>query len=253
MPAAALARLVLLEARRGGLPWLGAACIVLGLGLAAFLSQVALTESLALQAALVAALLRVGAVFLIAAQVATSTLREINDKVLELALSLPLSRAAQYLGRLAGFAVCSAVLAVAFALPLLLWSPPAAVALWALSLALECSLVAAATLFFAMTLAQLVPALAATVGLYLLGRSIAAIQAIAHGPLAAPSVAHDIARWSVDAIAFLLPRLDAVTRTEWLLYGSPAPAAYLMALGGLLLYLVLVVAAGLFDFYRRNL
>jgi ABC-type Na+ efflux pump permease subunit len=252
MPAAALARLRLLEARRSGLPWLGAACIILGVALAAFLAQVALTESRALQLALVAALLRAAAVFLVAAHVASSTLREIDDKALELLLSLPLPRAAQYLGRLAGFVACAAALSVAFALPLLLWAPPAAVALWALSLALECSLVAAATLFFAMSLAQLVPALAATAGLYLLGRSIAAIQAIAQGPSAAASLAHDAARWSLDAVAFLLPRLDAVTRTEWLLYGAPAPAAYLIALGGLLLYLALVVAAGLFDFYRRN-
>src|SRR2546422_4310390 len=58
MPASILARFVLLEARRGGLPWLAAASIALALGLAAFLSQVALTESLALQASIVAALLR---------------------------------------------------------------------------------------------------------------------------------------------------------------------------------------------------
>jgi hypothetical protein len=253
MPAAALARLVLLEARRGGLPWLALGCIALGLALAAFLSQVAVTESLALQAAVVAAVLRAGAVFLIAAQVAGSTLREINDKALELMLSLPVSRVAQYLGRLAGFAACSAALAVIFALPLLLWAPPAAVALWAISLALECTLVAAATLFFAMTLAQLVPAIAAVAGLYLLGRSMAAIQAMARAPLAENSAAHDIARLGVDTAAFLLPRLDAVTRTEWLLYGPPSPAAYLAALAGLLVYLVLLVAAGLFDFHRRNL
>src|SRR6266568_3086706 len=87
MPAAILARLVLLEARRGGLPWLAAGSIALGLALAAFLSQVALTESRALQVAVVAALLRACAVFLIAAQVASSVLREINDKGLELMLS----------------------------------------------------------------------------------------------------------------------------------------------------------------------
>ena len=67
MPAAILARLVLLEARRGGLPWLAAGSVAVGISLAAFLSQVALTESGALQAALLAALLRACAAFLIAA------------------------------------------------------------------------------------------------------------------------------------------------------------------------------------------
>ncbi|HVJ12577.1 MAG TPA: ABC transporter permease, partial [Burkholderiales bacterium] len=176
MPAVILARSVLLEARRGGLPWLALAAVAVAFVLAAFLSQVALTESLALQAALMAALLRACAVFLLASQVVSSTLREIQDKGLELMLSLPLSRTTHYLGRLAGFVGCGAALAAVFALPLLAWAAPGAVALWGLSLACELALVAAAALFFAMTLAQLVGALAATLGLYLLARSIGAIQ-----------------------------------------------------------------------------
>ena len=253
MPTAILARSILLEARRGGLPWLAAAVIVAGLGLAAFLSQVAVTESFALQAAILAALLRACAVFLVAAQVASSVLREINDKGLELMLSLPLSRSTQYLGRLAGFAACGAALSLAFALVLLPWASPGAVALWGLSLACETALVAAAALFFAMTLAQLVPAIGATIGLYLLARAMAAIQAMASGPLADSPLTSRIARFSVDAIALLLPRLDSVTRTEWLLYGPPSAEAWASAVGGLVLYGLLLVAAGLFDFHRRNL
>ncbi len=252
MPAAILARLVLLEARRGGLPWLAAGSIALGLALAAFLSQIALTESRALQVAVVAALLRACAVFLIAAQVASSVLREINDKGLELMLSLPLPRSTQYLGRLAGFAVMGAALAGVFAAPLLVWAPAGAVALWGLSLACETALIAAAALFFAMTLAQLVPAIAATAGFYLLARSIAAIQAIASGPLAEPSLPSELARMAVGGVALLLPPLDAVTRTDWLLYGAPGPGAYGAALAGLAIYAAVLIVAGLFDFHRRS-
>src|SRR5260370_29453156 len=150
MPAAILARLVLLEARRGGLPWLAAGSIALGLALAAFLSQVALTESRALQVAVVAALLRACAAFLIAAQVASSVLREINDKGLELMLSLPLPRSAHYLGRLAGFAVLGAALAGAFAAPLLAWAPPGARAPWGPSLARPTALLAPPAPLFAL-------------------------------------------------------------------------------------------------------
>jgi hypothetical protein len=99
MPAVTLARSVLLEPRRGGLPWLAAASLVLGVAAAAFLSQVALTETVARQLAVLAALLRAAAVFLIAAQVTGATLREIQDKGLELMLSLPLSRSTHYHGR----------------------------------------------------------------------------------------------------------------------------------------------------------
>lgn len=252
MPAATLARLVLLEARRGGLPWLALAAVLLAFVLAAFLSQVALTESLALQAASMAALLRVCAVFLLASQVVSSTLREINDKGLELMLSLPLSRSTHYLGRLLGFVVCGAALAAVFSLPLLAWSPPRAVALWGLSLACELALVAAAALFFAMTLAQLVGALAATLALYLLARSIGAIQAIAGGPLAEASAAGSVARQALDALGLMLPRLDAVTQTGWLLYEPPAFPVYAWSLAELAVFAVLLTVAGLFDFHRRS-
>ena len=248
-----LARLVLIEARRGGLPWLAAGAVLLCLGVAAFLSQVALTESRELQLATVAALARACAVFLIAAQVASSVLREIDDKGLELMLALPLSRPAHYLGRLAGFVACAAALAAFFALPLLLWAQPAAVLMWAASLALELALVAAASLFFALSLGRLVPAIAGVLGLYLLARSMAAIRTIADSPLADAGFAHDVARWGVEGVALVLPRLDAVTRTEWLLYGPPDGRAYVAALAGLVIYGALLVAAGLFDFQRASL
>ena len=252
MPTAILARLVLVEARRGGLPWLAAGSLALAVLLAAFLSQVALTEARALQLAVVAAVLRACAVFLIAVQVSASVMREVDDKGLELMLSLPLARSSHYLGRLAGYSVMAIVLAFVFALPLLVWASPGVVALWAISLGLEGTLVAAAALFFAMTLAQPVPAIAATAGLYLLARSMAAIQAIASGPLVEPSLANQAARFCVEAVALLLPRLDAVTSSDWLLYGAPGAAEFAATMGTLLVYTALLAAAGLFDFYRRS-
>jgi hypothetical protein len=243
----------MLEARRSGLPWLALGSIIVALALAAFLSQVAITEGGRLQLAAAGALLRACAVFLVAVHVVASIAREANDKGIELALALPVSRHAWYLGKLLGFAACGAVLAVACALPLILWAGPAELVAWGLSLALECALVAAAALFFASALTQVVPALVAMAGLYLLARAITAIQAIASGPLAEQTVAGRVARGSVDAVAYLLPRLDAVTRTDWLVYGAPATAPYLQAIVALALYCVLLAAAGLFDISRRNL
>jgi len=253
MPAATLARFVVLESLRSGLPWLAAASIAAAVALAAFLSGVALTETRALQVSIVAALLRAAAIFLVTAHVAASTLRELNDKGLEIMLALPLARSTHYLGRLGGHAVCAAALALAFALPLLLWAPAGPVAYWGVSLACEAALVAAAALFFSMTLAQPVPAMAATLALYLLARTIDIIQSIAAGPLSDASLAAQVQRGAVEGIALLLPRLDAVTRSEWLLYGAPPAAAFFAALAGLGIYAVLLSAAGLFDFQRRNL
>jgi ABC-type transport system involved in multi-copper enzyme maturation permease subunit len=250
---ATVARYVLVEARRSALPWLAAASLLAALGLAGFLSQVAITEAAALQASACAALLRACAVFLVAAHVAASVVREANDKGLELALALPMPRAAWYLGKLLGFALAGALIATLFALPLLAWAKPWDLAAWWLALAAETAVVAAAALFFASAIGQTVAAIAATLGLYVLARAIAAIQMIAAGPLAGESAVAAVARRIVDALALLLPRLDAVARGDWLLYGAPAANDLALTLAGLAIYFVLMAAAGLFDFSRRNL
>lgn len=252
-PTLILARNVLLEARRSGLPWLALACVAAAIVLAAFVSQVALTESLQLQSALAAALLRAGAAFLVMVTVASSTVREIADKGFDLMLSLPLSRAVQYVGRWLGHALCAALVALLFSVPLLLWSVPGAVVHWGLSLAFELALIAALALFFSLALAQHLPAVAASAGFYLLARMLATIQLIAGTPLVDADWAQRAAQWAIDAIAFLLPRLDAATRTDWLLYGTPPAGEYLATLGGLALYTALLLAAGLIDLHRRNL
>jgi hypothetical protein len=253
LPSVTVARYTLVEALRSGLPWLAAACVIAVLGLSGFLSQVAITEAAALQAATSAALLRACAVFLIAAHVVASTAREANDKGLELALALPISRPAYYAGKLLGFASAGALVTTVFALPLLLWAKPVDLAAWWISLAAETAMIAAAALFFASAMTQTVAAIAAVTGLYLLGRSISAIQAIAGSPLAGDSLPAHAARWIVDALALLLPRLDGMTSSDWLLYGAPPARELMQSLSTLGLYLVLLAAAGLFDFSRRNL
>jgi ABC-type transport system involved in multi-copper enzyme maturation permease subunit len=250
---ATVARYVLVEARRSSLPWLAAGGMLAALALAGFLSRVAITEAASLQASAGAALLRACAIFLVVAHVVSSVVREANDKGLELVLSLPISRPAWYLGKLLGFACTGALIAALYALPLLIWSKPADLAAWWLALAVEAALVAAAALFFASALGQTVSAIAATAGLYLLARSVTAIQAIAASPLAGDSAGGHAARWVVDAFALLLPRLDEVARGDWLLYGAPSATEFTAAIAGMAIYLVLLAAAGLFDFSRRNL
>lgn len=249
-----LARFVLLEARRSGLPLLALGAFLAGIGLAGFLSQVALTESANLQTGVLAALFRVTVIFLTAAFVITSVVRESSDKGLELLLSLPMSRSTYYFGKVAGFAACGGLLAAAFSLVMLLWSPPLAVAAWGCSLVLEALLVAAVSLFFVIASGRVVPALAGVGGLYFLGRAISAIQLISVSPLIGDeSLVQKFSRWGVDAVAVLMPALDRATQTAWLLYSPPSIGEFLGVAGALLIYTALMVAAGLFDFHRRNL
>lgn len=247
---AVIARFVVLEALRGGFPWLVLAGVGASVGLATFLAQVALTETRELQVAVCAALLRACAAFLIATHVVTSMAREASERALEVALTLPIWRSTYYAGKLAGFACCGALLATAFTLSLVAWSDPASLLLWWISLVMETALVVAMGLFFSTALRNVVSALAATAGLYLLGRSVSTIQAIVAGPL---TDGRDTSLQStVEALALLVPRFDWGTRTEWLVYGSPAGTELFAIAVGSAAYFLLLAAAGLFDFSRRD-
>ena len=71
--ATTIMRLILLEAVGTRLPWLAAIVVIVTLGLAQFLGQVAIIEASQIQATLQAAVLRVSAVFIVVAFVVTHT------------------------------------------------------------------------------------------------------------------------------------------------------------------------------------
>src|SRR5258708_5931913 len=164
-----LARATLLEAVRNRLLWLAVMVVVIAFGLAQFLNQVAITESREIQTALLAAPLRVAAVFIVAVFVITSMVRELSDKVTELLLSLPAPRSAYFFGKFSGYALVATVLALLTALPLVPFANFQGLVLWTVSLICELLIVAAMSLFCVLSFAQVVPAFAAVAGFYLLG------------------------------------------------------------------------------------
>ena len=248
-----IARYTLLEALRNRLLWLALILVATGLAFTQFLQQVAITESAQIQAALLAALLRVGAVFVLAGFVVTSMVREFNDKVMELILSRPLRRSSYFFGKLVGYAAVALALALIFSLPLALFAPAARVALWGLSLACELLLVTAFALFCVLTLTQVMSALAAVTGFYLLSRSISALQIMAANPLSdSLSLGQKLVDLLIDAIAFLLPGLERMTQTGWLIYAAPTTAEIAQLLAQTAVYLLLVCGAALFDLQRKN-
>src|SRR2546426_8475605 len=249
---ASLARATLLEAVRNRLLWLAVAVVVIAFGLAQFLNQVAITESREIQTALLAAALRVAAVFMVAVFVITSMVRESSDKVTELMLSLPAPRAIYFFGKFAGYAAVALILALLCALPLALFAHPGGLAIWAASLLCELLIVTAMSLFCVLSLTQVVPAFAAVAGFYLLSRSMAAMQIIAGAALQQPTLTDRVVNAIVELIALLLPALDRMTQTTWLLESAPGASTLGAIAGQTAIYLVLIGAAALFDLYRKN-
>jgi hypothetical protein len=56
----------------------------------------------------------------------------------------------------------------------------------------------------------------------------------------------------VDALAYLLPDLDAFSRSSWLLYGGDSSSLLTPVIVQTVLYVVLVSAIALFDLSRKN-
>jgi ABC-type Na+ efflux pump permease subunit len=247
----ALARAALLEAVRNRLLWLTVMLIAAAFGLAQFLGQVAIAETREIQAALLAAPLRVAAVFILSVFVITSMVRESSDKVTELLLSLPAPRSHYFFGKFAGYATIAAILALLCALPLFPFAKPLGLALWTASLLCELLIVTAMSLFCVLSLGQVVPAFAAVSGFYLLSRSMAAMQIIAGASLHDQTLVDRVVGAIVGSIALLLPSLDGMTQTAWLLGGAFGNAA-LHIFGQTAIYLVLICSAALFDLYRKN-
>jgi hypothetical protein len=122
---------------------------------------------------------------------------------------------------------------------------------WTASLFLELAIVAAAALFCVLTLNQVVTALAAVLGFYVLARTMAAVQTI--------SAAAGSATWRdrltgavVEGIATLLPSLERMTQTAWVVDGPAGAALLAHALVPACVYVALLGAAAAFDLYRQN-
>lgn len=250
---ATIARYTALEALRTRYIWLLAGLFAAGLGIGAFSGELAITETRQTQAAIVASLLRIVSVVLVILFVTTSVSRDFSDKSVELMLSLPLPRAGYYLGKFAGYALVAVSTAFPLLVLMLFYAPASAVIGWGLSLMFELLLVCAISLMFAFAFSQLTASIAASLLFYFLGRSIAAIQLMAHGPLVNPEHGSQMVMTAmVDAMAYLLPDLERFTRSDWLVY----PASGVMEMSALviqtLVYLTLLSAVALFDLYRKN-
>ncbi len=248
----AIARYTVLEAWRNRLIVVVLTATALLFLLSVFARELAVTESTRLQTALLASALRLASVFFVSLYILNGLTREFNDKVVELMLSLDLPRPAYLLGKFCGFALIALGVAAIATVPVALLAAPLQALSWGCSLGLELLIVAAVSVFCITTFTQLLSAAAFVAAFYLLGRSITAIQLMSNSNLVGSGgPGQKAGEWLADAMAFLLPRLDGFTQTSWLIDGSTSSA-----LGGAFvqaaIYVALLLAAAMFDFYRKN-
>jgi ABC-type transport system involved in multi-copper enzyme maturation permease subunit len=250
---ATIARYTLLEALRTRLAVLVVAVLVALLAASFFVQSIAVIEGARFQAAFFAAGMRLACVFIVGLYVLVSVTREFDDKGLDVLLALDLPRSHYVLGKLAGFLGLAALIAAAAALPLAALAPPAAVLQWMLSLVFELAVIAALALFCILTFSQLTLAASFVLAFYVLARSLTAIRLISAHPVAgADTLANQVAQLLVESLALVIPAFDGWTRTAWLVNEPASWSAIAQIAGEGTLYVALLAAAAMFDFYRKN-
>jgi len=249
----ALGSLAWLEARRTRLLWAALVISALAVAFSLFARSLALTESARLQVSFLAPGARLCAVFLTCLHVLASMLRESQDRVSDLLLSLDLPRGEYLVGKLAGYLAVSTAFAIALGAPVLLVAPGPGAAVWLVSLILECWLIAAAALFCAVTWNHMLLGTTFVMALYVLCRTMTAIVLIATAsPFRGEDLWHAALADTLRGLSWLLPDLAAATRTAWLLDATAVPPAAAAVLAQMAVGVALFLGAAMVDLYRRN-
>ena len=249
----AISRYTLIEAWRNRIAWLFLGVVMVSILVSLFLREQALTEANRVQAAALASMMRIGSVFVVTLYVLHASVREFQDKILELMLSLELPRGSYLTGKLLGYITISAACAAIASLPLLALASPQNVLMWAYTHMLELWIVAAFALFCITTFSQFLPAATLTLAFYVLARSISAIQLISQSTLTPESIATEFGKLLADAVALVLPRLDAFAQTAWLTNSTPTDLSAVSATAQAAIYVLLLLSAAMFDLHRRNI
>lgn len=247
-----VARFSLLEVRHNRLPWLAGLLVLVSLLFAQFLGELLLTEHRAIQASVLGSMLRLGLVFLLGLHVVSSLLREQQDRTIDLLLAMDAPRAHYALGKLLAFIVSAAGLAAVAGLTVLAYAELQTALRWSLSLFCELVLVAALAMLLAFTFRNVVTALAALGAIYIAARALGALQLLIADPVARTGGAGQaLSEYFLIGLAWLLPDLWRFTDATWLGHDTGTWADLALVAGQTVVYLPLVVAAALFDLYRR--
>ncbi|MGD8934262.1 MAG: ABC transporter permease, partial [Gammaproteobacteria bacterium] len=205
------------------------------------------------QVAVLAAFLRLSAVVIVTMFVVSSTVRELQDKTLEMILAMPIHRSSYYLGKLVGFLHVSIIIALIFSALLLLYASSDQVLIWGLSLFFELIIVVALGLVMLFTFNQIPAAITGVLVIYAAARSATSIYLMSQYPIIShTTIAQKFMDGFIEMLTWLLPDLHRFTQTEWLAHNTGSFQLLLPVMTQSMIYLVLLSAIALFDFYRKN-
>jgi hypothetical protein len=189
--------------------------ILIGLGTAIFIGQLTLADTDHTRIVTFAALIRPLLAAQLVLHIAASTSREAQEKGLDMILAAGISAPTLVAGRLLGYGLIAALMALAVGLVLVALGAHPQLMIWCAGLTCELTLIAAFTLASSIVLRQIASSALAAGIFYLLGHSLGAILLLARHPLADNGHA-TFSHSPIEFIAWLMPRLDLFGSADWL-------------------------------------
>src|SRR3981081_1652091 len=117
-----LARLTLLEAPRTAVGKAALAAIIIALSLALFVDRVVLTDQARATVVTYAVIVRLAIVLILGQAIIANTVRDLNERIIDNFLALPLTRMQYAFGKWLGWILVAALCALLAGLPLLVFS-----------------------------------------------------------------------------------------------------------------------------------
>ncbi len=227
--------------------------MALATSLSIFMGGSAVTEIDQFAAVFAAGSIRLLNVFGLCLFVAFFVKRSFDSRDVEYLLTRPVGRLSFLLSYASAFIFIGILAAIFSGLCVYALSPHLFSAnhiYWIASLSIENAIMVCTAFFFAMVLASPALSMFATLGFYVLARMMAHLLGIidsqkADGPL------FEGLSVIMQGISMVMPRLDLLTQSSWLLYGLDASANLFIVLQGAV-YIVLILSAAAIDLlYRR--
>ena len=179
--------------------------------------------------------------------------RSFETRDIEFMLSRPVGRTQLVLSYAAGFSLIATLMGVISGLCIMALSPhlvSGGHALWILSLVVENVIMVNVALFFSMILTSAASCTFATFGFYVLARMMSQILGIIDSGKNAVDL--KILEMIMQAISSVMPRLDLLTQTSWLVYGPDENIGPAFILMQGIIYSSLILLAALIDMRRRQ-
>jgi len=179
--------------------------------------------------------------------------RSFETRDIEFMLSRPVGRLTLVMSYAAGFSIIAVLLGVTSGLCVYALSPhlfSEGHILWTISLIAENIIIANAALFFSMVLTSAASGAFATLGFYVLARMMSQILGIIDSGKGIMEI--KFLEQIMQLISALMPRLDLMAQTSWLIYGKEDQIGYLFVVSQCVIYSGVILLAALIDMRRRQ-